>query len=210
MTEAREDRRARWNERHAAGGNIEGHEANPYVVAVTAGMEPGRALDLASGAGATAVWLATRGWRVTAVDFSSVGLRRGRERADAAGVSVEWIEADVLDYEPDPAAFDLVTILFLQVPAVQRGEVYRRAATAVAPGGTLLVVGHDRTNLAEGVGGPPDPEVLFAADEVEAAVDGFRVLQSAAVRRPVEDGRFAIDAVFHAERIDSPARRSRP
>ena len=171
------------------------------MIATCAGLRPGRALDLACGDGRNAIWLAASGWEVTAVDFSSVALDRAAASAQAAGVAVNWEQHDLLEWQPAAGAFDLVTLVFLHLPGAQRTAVYAAAARAVAMDGRLLVVGHDRTNLAEGVGGPQDPEVLFTADEVVAALpEGFVVERAGTVRRGDGPGRVPIDAVVVARR----------
>ncbi len=101
----------------------------------TEALAPERAIDLACGEGRNAIWLAERGWPAVGVDFSEVGLQKAREFAAARGVSVAWVLADLLEYRPEPRAFDLVLILYLQVPAAQRRSVVRAAAQAVRCGG---------------------------------------------------------------------------
>ncbi len=190
-----------WDERDAARDPIESPEPDPTLVEEVGPMRPGRALDLGTGDGRNAVWLATRGWQVTAVDFSRVALDRARALADRAGVSVDWVLADLLAWPSQAPAWDLVCLFFIHLPADERRATYRRAAAAVAPGGTLLVVGHDRANLAQGVGGPQDPAVLFTAEEIASDLDGFTVVRAASVRRAVGgDGRVAMDTVVRAER----------
>jgi SAM-dependent methyltransferase len=195
--------RERWNRRYAAGDRHASPEPNQFLVAEVSGMTPGRALDLACGAGRNAVWLAERGWRVTAVDFSDAGLALARELARARGVAVDWIEADVLGWVPARRAYDLVGMLYLQLPASERRSVLRRAVDAVAPGGTLLVVGHDLVNLTEGWGGPSQADVLFTPDDIVAEIDDLTVEKAGRVRRSVEDGdgrHEAIDALVRARR----------
>ena len=167
-------RRALWDERHAAHDHIESPEPDPTLIHEIGTLPPGRALDLGAGDGRNAVWLAGRGWDVTAVDFSQVAIDRGMARAAAAGVHVEWELADLLEWNPGGRAYDLVTLFFIHLPRDERRDVYARAAAAVAPGGTLLVVGHDRTNIADGVGGPQDPAVLITPGEVVADLAGFQ------------------------------------
>ncbi|MDA8203881.1 MAG: class I SAM-dependent methyltransferase, partial [Chloroflexi bacterium] len=120
------------------------------LVSRVAPLSPGSALDVACGDGTNPLWLAAHGWRVTGVDWSRVGLARARASADAARLAVDWVEADLHRWSPPVGAFDLVTIVYLHLPAAERRPIYAAAARAVAPGGRLLVVGHDRTNLAEG------------------------------------------------------------
>ena len=196
--------RERWNRRYASADPIHSTPVpNRFLVAEVAGLPPGRALDLACGAGRNAVWLAERGWRVTAVDFSDVGLSMARELARARGVSVEWIEADVLTWTPAAGAYDLVCVLYLQLPPDERRAVLRLAVDAVRPGGTLLVIGHDLLNLTEGSGGPTQADVLFTPDDIVAEIGGLRVEKAERVRRPVEGGEGnheAIDALIRARR----------
>lgn len=170
-----DERRMAWNVRHEA-GDFEGEGPNPTLVAGVTGLAGAadsrgrRALELACGSGTNAVWLASQGWQVTAVDWSSVGLANGRARAEAAGVTVDWQEHDLLAWTPPARAFDLVVIVYLHLPIGERVPVYRAAAAAVAPGGRLIVVAHHPRNVTEGVGGPPDATRLFTAEDIAADV----------------------------------------
>lgn len=175
-----------WDDRYAAAPELVWTgEPNRFVVAELGGLQPGRALDLAAGEGRNAVWLAGRGWQVTAVDFSAVAAERGRRLASERGAEVSWIVADLVEFSPPKAAFDVVLVVYLHLPPVDRAGVLARAAAALAPGGTLLVVGHDRANLAGGVGGPRDPTVLYTPDEIVAELDGLRPHRAGTARRPV-------------------------
>ena len=152
-----------------------------------------------------AIWLAERGWQAVGVDFSEVGLQKARAFAAARGVSVVWVIADLLEYRPEPRAFDLALIFYLQVPAAQRRSVVRAAAEAVAAGGTFLLVAHDSSNLQHGHGGPQNPAVLYSALDVLGDLDGAGLVVERAdcVQRPVEtvDGdRVALDALVRARR----------
>jgi SAM-dependent methyltransferase len=197
-------KREHWNRRYATTDRIHSTAVpNRFLVAEVTGLAPGRALDLACGAGRNAVWLAQRGWRVTAVDFSDVGLTMARELAAKCQVSVEWIEADVVTWTPAALAYDLVCVMYLQLPAVDRRKALQHAVDAVRPGGTLLVVGHDLLNLTEGWAGPSQPEVLFTPDDIVGEIDGLLVEKSERVRRPVEE-----DGVIH-EAIDALVRARR-
>lgn len=195
--------RAVWDERYAATELVWSAEPNVFVAEVTGDLPPGRALDLACGEGRNAIWLAGRGWRVTAVDFSAVAIDKGRKLAARAGVDVEWRCEDVLAWEPRPRSFDLVVLSYLQLPGPALAGVVGRAGEALAPGGTLVVVGHARANLDGGVGGPQDPAVLYEPDEVVGWVGGLVVARAEHVRRTVEtpDGpRQAVDTLVVASR----------
>lgn len=197
--------RTAWDERYRDRELLWGADPNRFLVPEVDGLEPGRALDLACGEGRNAIWLATRGWDVTAVDFSAVALDRGRAIAERAGVTVDWHEADLLAYDPPAEGFDLVALVYLQVAAPQRQAVLATAAAALAPGGVLLVIAHDRDNLERGVGGPQDPAVLARPDEVAADLValGLRVDKAEEVLRPVDSDtgpRHAVDHVVRAVR----------
>jgi SAM-dependent methyltransferase len=180
-----------WDLRYAASELVWSAAPNQFVERELAGLPPGRALDLASGEGRNALWLADRGWEVTAVDFSRAGLDKartlqsGHERGD--DMRIDWVQADVLDYPARPGGFDLVLVAYLQLVEDQRRTAVRRAFDALAEGGTLLMVGHDSSNLTEGTGGPQDPTVLFTAEDVLGDLDGapFEVLLAERVARVV-------------------------
>jgi len=192
--------RQQWDERYSGAEFEWSMHPNQFVAEQLDGLPPGRALDLASGEGRNSVWLAERGWSVTAVDFSRVGLEKGRKLSAAHGVpdrQVDWVVADLSEYQPARAAFDLVLIAYLQVGAELRGRA------ALVPGGTLLVVGHDLTNLTEGVGGPTSPDVLYTPEVITAGLPGLRILRAERVHRTVErEGgqATAIDTLVRAER----------
>jgi SAM-dependent methyltransferase len=189
-----------WDRRYAAADLVWGAGPNRYVEAELADEPPGQVLDVGCGEGRNAIWLATRGWRAVGLDFSAVAIERGRRLATQAGVGddVTLAVADVVRDAWPEGPFDAVVLAYLHLAAADRRTVLRRAARALAPGGLLVVVGHDSTNLTDGVGGPQDPDVLFTADDVLADLDGLglAVRRSGSVRRPVPGApRDAVDAL---------------
>ena len=180
-----------WDERYAAADLVWSATPNRFVETELASLPPGRAVDLAAGEGRNALWLADRGWHVTAVDFSLAGLDKGRalqERHERGrDLDIDWVHADVLTWEPGPVPYDLALLAYLQLTADQRRTALLRGFTALRPGGTLFVIAHDSTNLTEGTGGPTDPAVLFTAEDVLADLDGerFEVERAERVPRPV-------------------------
>ncbi|UVS79061.1 bifunctional 2-polyprenyl-6-hydroxyphenol methylase/3-demethylubiquinol 3-O-methyltransferase UbiG [Actinokineospora sp. UTMC 2448] len=130
---------AYWEERYRAGGHHR-QVPSPQLVAEVADLPPGTALEAGCGEGANAIWLAGRGWRVTAVDISATALERARE--DGADVPVDWVHADLTDWTPPAEHFDLVSAHYVH-PTGPPGALFAKLASAVSPGGTLLVVGHD-------------------------------------------------------------------
>jgi SAM-dependent methyltransferase len=136
------------------------------------------------------------------VDFSSVAVEKGREAAARLDVSVDWRVADVRSFTPEDQV-DLALICYLQVPEGERRSVLRSAAASLAPGGLLLVVGHDSRNLTDGTGGPQDPRVLYTAADLAADIDdtGLIVEEARELQRPVEGAdRPALDALLRARR----------
>ena len=196
--------RSDWNARYAGCELVWGAEPNRFVADVLESVPPrGRALDLACGEGRNATWLATRGWAVTAVDFSSVAIERARRLAAQRGVEVDWACADLAAFAVDEGAFELVLIAYLHLPESGRRQVLAQAASALAPGGDLYMVGHARHPLNREVPGPRDPGVLWDPEEVAAELVelGLRVERCQHVRRPVEtpDGeRVAVDTEVRA------------
>jgi len=200
-----ESARQMWDERYAASEAVWSRTPNLWVEQVASGFTRGTALDLAAGEGRNALWLAENGWDATAVDFFQVALDRAATWAaqrlgDGPGRLITVV-ADLLEYRPT-STFDLVLVVYLHLPAEQRRQVLRQAAaSAVGPGGRLLVVAHDSTNLTDGVGGPQDPGVLYTAQDVADDIAGLGLapVRLERVRRLVTtpDGaqREAVDAL---------------
>ena len=198
-----------WDARYSGTELVWSETPNQWVEQAAADLPAGRALDLAGGEGRNALWLADRGWHTTVVDFSQVALDRtlalAAERFGSADGRVTVERADLLTFEPEAHGFELVLVVYLQLPADARRNVLRMAAGAVAPGGALFVVAHDSTNLEAGFGGPPDPTVLYTAEDIAAdlADCGLAIQRCEAVTRTVatdQGPRDAIDALFIASR----------
>jgi SAM-dependent methyltransferase len=199
---------AAWDQRYDTPDLVWSGEPNRFLPPQVAALHPARALDLACGEGRNAVWLATQGWEVTGVDFSGVGLQKAAELAEANGVTGRWITDDVTSWDPIDR-YDLAVVFYLQLAAPGRRAALATAARSLAPGGTLLVVAHDLANLADGVGGPQDPTVLYTPDDVTAdlstsEVDDLEIERAERVERPVTgaDGTSAtaIDCLVRASR----------
>ncbi|WP_148572778.1 class I SAM-dependent methyltransferase [Nocardioides caldifontis] len=172
-----------WDARYAASDQVWSRGPNQFVEAELADLPPGAALDVACGEGRNALWLAQRGWDVTALDFSAVAVERGRRLA--GDLPVAWVVGDALTVELPEV--DLVVLAYLQLAEDERRTAVRRSFAALRPGGTFFLVAHDSTNLTEGTGGPQDPAVLYTADDVLADLAGepFDVVRAGRVARVV-------------------------
>ncbi|WP_194829391.1 bifunctional 2-polyprenyl-6-hydroxyphenol methylase/3-demethylubiquinol 3-O-methyltransferase UbiG [Nocardia sp. XZ_19_231] len=165
-----------------------------------------RALDLACGEGRHALWLATHGWEVTAVDFSQVGIDKGRTVAARLSRSVRsrvhWQTADITDLEAAEITgpFELILMVFVHLPADERRTLLHQLSDMLAPGGMLLVLGHATRNITDGYGGPQEAQILFSPEDLRAdlARDDITISLANEVFRPTE-GVDAIDSLLIAE-----------
>lgn len=188
-----------WDQRYEATPQVWSREPNALFAALTADLPPGHALDVAAGEGRTALWLARNGWTVDAVDFSAVGLRKGRELAAVEGLTITWTMADVTSTDFGADRYDLAAVLFLQVPEAVLGSVLARVGVAVRPGGRVIGIGHDLANLGRNVGGPGNAAVLWRAGLGPYLGEGWTVERDEQVER-VNDMGVALDRLLVARR----------
>ncbi|TFD81786.1 class I SAM-dependent methyltransferase [Cryobacterium psychrophilum] len=199
-----------WDARYRESTSVWSGNPNPILVSETSALPPGTALDIGSGEGADAIWLAARGWTTTAVDISTVALQRAAERASAAdpdtAARITWSQHDLIEWAPPAGAFDLITAQFMHLPSAQRLILFARLAEAVAPGGTLLIVGHHPSDMQSTVQRPQRPDLFFTAEEVAASLDPaqWEIGVSDARARTVADAEGAPavvrDSVLRAQR----------
>lgn len=177
-----------WNERYGKHGNIWSGDPNPQLVAEAAELTPGTALDVGCGEGADTVWLAARGWQVTGVDISMVALQRATAHVADRGLAnmVTLEHHDLLSWAPPAASFDLVSAQFMHLPQPDREPLFARLAESVAPGGTLLIVGHAPSDIESGAHRPHAPDLFFTAGEVADSLpaDAWRIIVTATRPRP--------------------------
>jgi SAM-dependent methyltransferase len=177
---------------------------NAHLTAEVENLRPGRALDAGCGHGSDTLWLATHGWEVTAVDFSAAALAHARSTAEALGADIarriDWVEGDLASWAPQPGHYDLVTCLYVHIAGPVE-EMVRRMAAGVAPGGTLLLVGHRPIDPATGAATPAAGQVQVSVDEAVAALDPVRWEFAVAEERPRVQAGSGVDAVICARRL---------
>jgi SAM-dependent methyltransferase len=156
-----------------SGDRRRGDAPNPYLVREISRLTAGTALDAGCGEGGEAIWLASQGWAVTAADISSDVLKRAAVRADERGVlSVHWVHADLTVWEPG-IAFDLVTTHYAH-PSIPQLDFYERISHWVAPGGTLLIVGHLHTHGHDHQTQHPPAKASVTSAEITTRLDPRR------------------------------------
>lgn len=190
-----------WDEKYRGRDVAAGAPPNGAVVEFATSLPPGRALDLACGEGRNAVWLASRGWRVDAVDFSAVALTAAVRVASGATASIrerlQWVHADVTDLTLEPQ-YDLVLLSYLHLSPPERAALLARIHTALKHEGILVIVGHHRDNVEHGVGGPQDVEILYSAEDLVSELSDELAVETAETRPRVVDDAVALDALVVA------------
>ena len=194
-----EERWAQALRRHAGRGTH--RPPNAHLIAELDDLPPGIALDAGCGHGSDTLWLAARGWQVTAVDFSETALAHARSTAEAAGADVaeriDWVEGDLATWTPEPGRYDLVACLYVHMAGSVK-ETVRRLATGVAPGGTLFLVGHRPIDPATGAETAAAGQVQVSVDAVVAALDPVRWELIVSEDRPRATHGTGVDAVIRA------------
>ena len=166
---------AQWDARYRESPDLWTQEPNAELAQFAAGLKPGRALDVGAGDGRNAIWLATQGWAVTAIDLSTVALERAAERAAGRSAQRECIVADWHEHDFGVSAFELVVVSFMHPAPDERDALFERVTRALVPGGHVCTVG---VVLADhGRRGPPDAKRLYTVDRVRHALHGFEVLR---------------------------------
>lgn len=185
-----------WDERYRTADRLWSASPNLFVADRLSTATPGVGLDVASGDGRNAIWLAEQGWGVTAVDFSEVAIEQGRKLSDRVAFEV----GDVRTWSTDKT-FDLVLISYLHLPRGEMQSVVSAVGSWLSSGGELFMIGHDKSNIEHGVGGPQVSEILWDVAEIASWLTEFTLIEAQVVRRPVEaaDGQvYARDVLIRA------------
>jgi 2-polyprenyl-3-methyl-5-hydroxy-6-metoxy-1,4-benzoquinol methylase len=190
-----------WDERYSSSERVWSGNPNPQLVSEITGMKPGSALDVGCGEGADAIWLAEQGWQVTGSDISGVALEKAAAHARERGIEVTWLHADIAKAAP-PGTFDLVSAHFIHMPTrAERIDIQLRLAAAVAPGGTLLIVGHDPSDMLTQAPRPQIEALYYTAAEVAALLpDNEWIIEVEEARPRPFEGYTIRDAILKARR----------
>lgn len=175
-----------WDERYSSADRVWSGEPNGALVDAASAWTPGTALDVGCGEGADTVWLAGRGWTVTALELSGVALERAQRAAAAAGVEATWVHAGLVE-AGRLGPFDLVVCMYPAVPRTSDGAAERALLDAVAPGGRLLFVHHEHVSDPAHAHGF-DPDAYLSASSVAQAASGWQVEEQGLRDRHVAGG----------------------
>ena len=177
-----------WDQRFRESGYAYGTEPNDFLRASVAKLPPGDALCLAEGGGRNAVHLALKGHRVTAQDLSPVGLEKAQQLAQGQGVNLTCVRGDLREFKPEPESVDLVVAIWMHLEPELRALVHRRAVRAIRPGGYLILEAYTPEQLRHGTGGPPNPELLITAQQLQNELQGLTWLELQETERRIEEG----------------------
>lgn len=180
-----------WDERYAAEGLAYGEAPNEFLVSVADGLpRQGRALDIGAGEGRNALFLASRGLEVLAVDQSAVGMQKAERLARERGLNLRTRAVDLRDFEAEAESLDVVSSIFVHLPAGLRATVHERTKAWLKPGGVFVLEAYAPEQLERGTGGPRDPAMLASLDTILQELKGLRVEHRAELVRVVSEGRY--------------------
>jgi len=177
-----------WDERYRREDYVYGKAPNDFLATHVDELRPGNVLCLAEGEGRNAAFLATRGFAVTAVDASAVGLEKAARLAAEHGVEIEMICADLADYDLGTARWDNIVSIYCHVLSALRADVHRRVTAALRPGGVFLLEGYTQRQLEFDSGGPRDPDRLMSSATLAHELDGLEFRRLEELERDIHEG----------------------
>jgi SAM-dependent methyltransferase len=178
-----------WDERYGETGFFYGTEPNDFLVSMAGRIPKGRILCLAEGEGRNAVYLASLGFEVTAVDGSAVGLGKAEGLAAERGVAITTIVADLGDYRIGSEEWDGIVSCYCHLPSVIRKPLHRAVVRGLKPGGVFVLEGFSKEQLSYGTGGPKDPDMLMSLEELKRELEGLELVHAVQMERDVREGR---------------------
>ncbi len=180
-----------WNDRFGGEAYIYGEAPNDFLAQSVAHLPAGgRVLSLAEGEGRNAVFLAGQGFAVTGVDYAEAGRPKALALAERRGARIDYVIADLADFDLGIAAWDGVVGIFSHLPSALRADLFARLRQALRPGGVIVMELYHPDQLGFGTGGPKDLDLLAAPADLLALLDGFEIRRAERVEREVVEGSF--------------------
>jgi len=179
-----------WNERYSQPGFAYGTDPNAFLVSIAGRIPRGRILSLAEGEGRNAVFLASLGCAVTAVDASDVGLAKASRLAAERGVAIDTVVADLARFRIEPGSWDGIVSIFCHLPKELRAAVHRAAVEGLKRGGIFVLEAYTPRQLAFGSGGPQSAELMMTLDDLRPELAGLDFIHARELERDVVEGRF--------------------
>ena len=189
-----------WDERYSGETYAYGTEPNDFLIEMSGQLPTGKILCLGEGEGRNAVWLAQQGHEVTAVDASSVGLKKAQRLANSRGVQIKTVHADLSTFVVDSGTWDGVVSIFCHLPPGLRADVHRRCVAGLRPGGVMLLEAYTPRQLDYATGGPPTVELMMDSETLRIELAGLEFLHLRECERGIHEGPFhdGIGAVVQA------------
>ncbi len=180
-----------WEERYSSPEFAYGKEPNDFVREMAPKIaEGGRVLCLAEGEGRNAVFLASRGHSVMAMDRSNAGLAKARMLAEERGVSIETVQGDLATFDLGASQWDAIVSVFAHCPPDVRARVHGAIAAALKPGGVLILEAYGPEQLNYKTGGPPSLDLLMSVDVLKEELAGLELDIAAQLVRELHEGRY--------------------
>ena len=177
-----------WDRRYDREEYVYGTDPNQFLVQMADMIPPGAVLCLGEGEGRNAVWLAAKGYAVTAVDASSVGLGKAQRLAAAKGVAIATAHADLSCFDIQPEAWSGIVSIFCHVPPALRAGLHRRCVAGLRPGGVFLLEAYTPRQLAYGTGGPPSADLMMEAADLRRELAGLELAHLTECAREIHEG----------------------
>lgn len=180
-----------WNERYGSEQLVYGEAPNDFLAQMAERLpNSGHALDIGAGEGRNALFLAARGLDVLAVDQSEIGMQKAQRLARERGLKLRTQAIDLGDFDVHPGSLDVVSSIFVHLPAALRAAVHKRVVAWLMPGGVFVLEAYAPDQIRRDTGGPKDSALLASLEVILAELDGLQIEHQAALVRNVAEGQF--------------------
>ena len=179
-----------WNERYSQPDYVYGTEPNEFLASVADRIPAGPVLTLGEGEGRNGLFLASRGYEVTAVDQSEVALAKARRLAEERGLRIATQPADLADYRIEPGAWAGIVSIFCHLPKTIRVPLHTAVVEGLRPGGVFILEAYTPKQFGRGTGGPGSPELMMSLDDLQRELAGLEFLHAQELEREVREGMY--------------------